>query len=244
MGTSPRRDEQEDLAQRRYVGELFHNIVPRYDLMNTLMTGGLHHRWRRATAKIATRDLEGVALDVAAGTGDLTLALAAAPGIRRAVGLDLVPLMLERARAKAFRKGDGGQCSFMVGDALSLPYLDDTFACATTAWGLRNMPDLTACLAEMVRVVKPGGRVVSLESFPMRKGPMKLVVPFLFHKLVPLMGQLVAGQREAYTYLPRSVEGFLTVEEMARKFEEAGLVDVGYSRRGLGAVALHWGTVP
>ena len=78
----------------------------------------------------------------------------------------------------------------------------------------------------------------------MRKGPMKLVVPFLFHRLVPLMGQLVAGQREAYTYLPRSVEGFLTVEEMASRFEEAGLVDVGYARRGFGAVALHWGTVP
>ncbi len=226
------------------MGELFHNIVPRYDLMNTLMTGGMHHRWRRDAARIATRDLEGTSLDVAAGTGDLTLALAASPGISHAVGLDLVPLMLERARAKASRKRDGGRCSFMVGDALSLPYPDDTFACATTAWGLRNMPDLSSCLAEMVRVVKPGGRVVSLESFPVRKGPMKLVVPFLFHRLVPLMGQLVAGQRDAYTYLPRSVEGFLTVEEMASRFEEAGLVDVGYALRGFGAVALHWGTVP
>ena len=132
----------------------------------------------------------------------------------------------------------------MVGDALSLPYPDDTFVCATTAWGLRNMPDLDGCLGEMVRVVKPGGMVVSLESFPVRKGAMKLVVPLLFHRLVPLLGHLVAGQREAYTYLPKSVEGFLTVEEMACRFEEAGLMDVGYVRRGFGAVALHWGTAP
>lgn len=243
MGSPQRRDEQEALAQRRYVGELFHNIVPRYDLMNTLMTGGLHHRWRRAVVKRATLGLEGVALDVAAGTGDLTLALADAPGISHVVGLDLVPLMLYTAMSKASRKDRGARCSFMVGDALSLPYLDDTFACATTAWGLRNMPDLDNCLSEMVRVVKPGGRVVSLESFPVRRGPIRLVVPLLFHRLVPLLGHLVAGQREAYTYLPRSVEGFLTVEEMAHRFEGAGLVDVGYAHRGFGAVALHWGTV-
>ncbi len=243
MGSPPRRNEQESLDQRRYVGELFHNIVPRYDLMNTLMTGGLHHRWRRAVVRKATQGLEGVALDVAAGTGDLTLALADAPGISQVVGLDLVPLMLDSARSKAARRGREDLCSFMVGDALSLPFPDDTFACAATAWGLRNMPDLGSCLSEMVRVVKPGGRVVSLESFRVRKGAMKLVVPLLFHRLVPLLGHLVAGQREAYTYLPRSVEAFLTVEEMARRFEEAGLVNVGYARRGLGAVALHWGTV-
>ena len=244
MGSPSRRDEQDALSHRRYVGELFRNIVPRYDLMNTLMTGGMHHRWRRAAVRKATQGLEGVALDVAAGTGDLTLALADAPGISHVVGLDLVSQMLDTARSKAARRGRGDLCSFMVGDALSLPYPDDTFVCATTAWGLRNMPDLDGCLGEMVRVVKPGGMVVSLESFPVRKGAMKLVVPLLFHRLVPLLGHLVAGQREAYTYLPKSVEGFLTVEEMACRFEEAGLMDVGYVRRGFGAVALHWGTAP
>ena len=231
-------------AQRRYVGDMFTRIVPRYDLMNTLMTGGMHHRWRNAAARIATKGLEGEALDVASGTGDLTFALAASPGIHRAVGLDLLPEMLIRGEAKSAKKKSGNRTSFVVGDALSLPYPDDSFICATSAWGLRNMPDLRRGLEEMVRVAKPGGRVVSLESMPVRKGLMRVPFRLFFHLLVPLLGQLVGGDRAAYTYLPRSVERFFTPTELVRQFEMAGLKDVGYLSRGFGAVAIHWGTVP
>ena len=231
-------------AQRRYIGELFHSIVPHYDLMNTLMTGGMHHRWRKTAAKIATSGLEGIAADIASGTGDLTFALAESEGIRHAVGLDLVPLMSDRARAKSAKKMLKDRSSFLVGDALSLPYPDNTFICAASAWGLRNMPDLSAGLAELVRVVKPGGRVVSLESFPVRGGAMNLPFRFFFHRVVPVLGQVIAGHRAAYTYLPRSVEGFLTPQAMVSRFEDAGLINVGHLPRGFGAVGIHWGTVP
>ena len=231
-------------AKRRYVADLFSRITPRYDLMNTVMTAGMHHRWRKTAAAIATRGLEGVALDVATGTGDLSFVLGRARGIGTTVGLDLVPAMISRARSKARSRGLQGRAHFMAGDALSLPFRDDTFACVTSAWGLRNMPDLRGSLEEMVRVARPGGRVVSLESVPVEGGPFRPVFRLFFHSMVPLMGQLIGGDREAYTYLPRSVDGFLSVDALARLFEDVGLEDVGYRRLGFGAVAVHWGTNP
>lgn len=230
-------------ARRRYVAQMFARIAPRYDLMNTLMTAGMHHRWRNAAAASATHGLEGTALDVATGTGDLALALARQRGIQRTIGLDILPEMVGRARIKAGSKELDGIAQFMVGDALSLPFPDDSFACAASGWGLRNMPDVRGALEELVRVVRPGGKVVSLESMPVRGGPLRLPFRLFFHQIVPLMGQLVAGDRAAYTYLPQSVEGFLSAEDMARLFREVGLADVGYRRMGLGAVAVHWGTV-
>ena len=235
-------------ARRQYVADLFARIVPRYDLMNTLMTGGLHHRWRRLAVSMATRDLDiaagnGTALDVATGTGDLALAFVRHTRIQRVVGLDLVPAMVSRARSKARSWGPGGRVRFAVGDALFLPFADDSFVCAGSAWGLRNMPDLAGALAEMVRVVRPGGRVVSLESVPVEGGPLRPLFKPFFHHVVPLMGQLIGGDRAAYTYLPQSVERFLTVAGLAQAFEQAGLEDVGHRRVGMGAVAIHWGTV-
>ena len=234
-------------ARRRFVGEMFGRIARRYDLMNTLMTAGMHHRWRKVAVEAAirglTQDSSAVALDVATGTGDLAFSLARATGVAQVVGLDLLPEMVSRARAKATPRALDGRVRFMVGDSLSLPFPDDSFACATSGWGLRNMPDVQRSVEEMARVVKPGGRVVSLESMPVSSGVLSPVFRFFFHHLVPLMGQLVAGDRAAYTYLPRSIEGFLTVDALARLFQAAGLQDVGYRKLALGAVAVHWGTV-
>ena len=231
-------------TRRRYVADLFARIAPRYDLMNTLMTAGLHHRWRGVVARAATQGIEGAALDVATGTGDLAFTLAAAQGTNKVVGLDFLPEMIVRARAKARSREVESRVQFTMGDALSLPFADGTFACATSAWGLRNLPDLRRSLEEMVRVVRSGGRVASLESMPLGWGPVRPFFRLGFHYLVPLMGQLIAGDRAAYTYLPRSVDRFLSVEELARLFEEVGLVEVGYVRIALGAVAVHWGTKP
>ncbi len=228
-------------VKRRYVADLFTRIAPRYDLMNTLMTGGMHHRWRKIATAVATRGLEGVALDVATGTGDLAFAVAGVPGISRVIGIDLLPEMVERAKSKSRARKPDIKVQFIVGDALSLPFPDNTFICATSAWGLRNMPDPKLALREMLRVVMPGGNVVSLESMPVQSGLFQLPFRLFFHHMVPLMGQLVARDREAYTYLPRSVDGFLSVDALARLFENVGLKGVGYTRMGLGAVAIHWG---
>lgn len=231
--------------KRRYVAEMFARISPRYDLMNSLMTGGLHHRWKRETARFTAAGLNGAALDVATGTGDLAFALARCPGIEHAVGVDLLSEMLTIARGKPSMQDDGASpVAFLMADALRLPFADDTFVCATAGFSLRNMADVPAAIAEMARVVSPGGRVTTLELTPMPPGIRAALGRVYFHQFVPLMGQIVAGDRTAYTYLPSSVDYFLTAEGLAEVYRQAGLVNVGYRRLGLGGVALHHGEKP
>jgi demethylmenaquinone methyltransferase/2-methoxy-6-polyprenyl-1,4-benzoquinol methylase len=231
-------------AKQQYVADLFARISRRYDLMNTLMTGGMHHYWKRRTARFTARGLQGKALDVATGTGDLALALSHRPGIVQSVGVDLLPEMLSLAQNKAGAKRNGNRPSFIAGDALCLPFPDNAFACATAGFSLRNLPDLPLALAEMVRVVRPGGRVTTLELTPLTKGVRARIFRLYFHRLVPLMGQLVAGERSAYTYLPQSVDYFLEADNLAHLFRQSGLVDVGYIKLGLGTVAIHFGRKP
>jgi len=231
--------------KRQYVAEMFARISPRYDLMNSLMTGGLHHRWKRETARFTAAGLSGAALDVATGTGDLAFALARCPGIVRAVGVDLLSEMLTIAVDKPeTRDAKVAPTTFAMGDALRLPFADNTFVCATAGFSLRNMADVPAAIAEMARVVSPGGRVTTLELTPMPPGIRAALGRLYFHRFVPLMGQLVAGDRTAYTYLPSSVDYFLTAEDLAEVYRDAGLVNVGYRRLGLGGVALHYGEKP
>ena len=225
--------------RRAYVRELFARIARRYDLMNTLMTGGMHYRWRTQAARIAATGPPGIALDIATGTGDFALALDRQPGIQSVVGLDIVPQMVQMARSKS-----KDRLNLVVGDALSLPFPDDTFCCATSGFGLRNMPDVHATLAELARVVQPGGKVVILEIIPLREdSPLRPLFRPYFHWLVPLAGQLVAGDRRAYTYLPRSVDRFLTREGVRELFGAAGLQDTGSRLLAFGTVAIHWGVV-
>ena len=234
-------------SKRQYVAGMFARIAGRYDLMNDLMTAGLHRRWKQKTAQVSSYGLQGKALDVATGTGDLVFALARCPGIDQAVGVDLLPQMVTAARKKAREKRLGGRTTWVLGDALQLPFPEGTFACATAGFSLRNMADpdgITGALAEMVRVVKPGGRITALELSPMPGGPKSFLIRWCFHHLVPLMGQIVAGDRTAYTYLPQSVDRFLGADHLASLLRDLGLTGVGYCRLGFGAVALHWGDRP
>jgi demethylmenaquinone methyltransferase/2-methoxy-6-polyprenyl-1,4-benzoquinol methylase len=231
--------------KRRYVAEMFARISPRYDLMNSLMTGGLHHRWKRATARTTAGSAAGAALDVASGTGDLAFALADCSNVTEVVGVDLLSEMLTIANRRRARNSGGGQnIQFVQGDALQLPFPDDAFIGATAGFSLRNMPDVPSAIREMARVVTPGGRVTTLELTPMPPGIVSGMGRFYFHRLVPLMGQLIAGDRTAYTYLPDSVDYFLTADGLADVFRQAGLVGVGYRHLGLGGVALHFGDKP
>ena len=225
--------------KRRYVADLFTRISRRYDLMNTLMTFGMDRRWRRAAAKVATEGLEGPALDVASGTGGLALELGRIRDSTRVVGLDLLEPMVSLAAKKA---GHSTRVTFVVGDALSLPFPDDTFSCVTSGFSLRNMPDLESSLREMVRVVRPGGRVLSLETMPVDKGLLRPLTQSYFRRVVPLVGSLIAGDRAAYTYLPQSVDRFLSPQSLAQLFEAVGLEGVGRRSLALGSVHIHWGT--
>lgn len=229
--------------RQRYVADLFSRISGRYDLMNDIMTLGMHRGWKRKTAAIATQDSTGAALDVSTGTGDLAFQLARTSGITRTVALDLLPRMVSLARQK--RDSDLPIApSFIVGDALSLPFPSNTFACSTAGFSLRNMPDVRQAIAEMARVVRPGGRVALLELSPMESGIKARLFRLYFHRLVPLIGGIIAGDRTAYAYLPQSVDTFIEARELADILRDAGLAGVGYRRLGFGTVCIHWGDKP
>ena len=231
-------------SKQRYVANMFARIAGRYDLMNTLMTGGLHLRWKRKTARFTSRGLTGSALDIATGTGDLAFSLARCPGIIHTVGVDFLPEMISLARSKAKTKGLSGKTSLLVGDAHSLPFSDGEFCCTTAGFSLRNMSNLDQALSEMVRVVRPGGRVGTLELTPLPPGRLAGPIRFYSQRLVPAMGGLVTGDRAAYTYLPESVGYFREAAELSASLTRLGLVNVGYLKLGFGSVTLHWGEKP
>ncbi len=228
----------------RYVEAMFTRISRRYDLLNTLMTGGMHYRWKARATAIAARGQEGLGLDVATGTGDLAFSLAGRPGIRAVAALDFSPGMLRVALGKAGKRRTGDKVSFVWGDAMELPFAKNTFAAVTTSFSLRNVADVPQVLREVRRVLKPGGRFVILEMTPLAPGPFNRLFRLYFHGFVPWMGRLVAGEREAYTYLPRSVDIFMTAQELAGAMREAGFSDVRYRKAALGTVALHTGVKP
>ena len=233
--------ELRGLEKQRYVAELFSRISGRYDLMNDLMTLGLHRRWKRWVTKMATHNLEGLAIDVSSGTGDLALELAKRPEICHTVGLDLLLEMTSRANRKISSRGMSKDITMMSGDSLSLPFSDNSFACATAGFSLRNMPDIEKALSEMVRVIRPGGRVAILELSPMRPSLKSTLFRPVFHYLVPLVGRLVAGDHSAYSYLPKSVDYFLDADRLASILTGLGLDKVKYQHFGFGTVAVHWG---
>ncbi len=221
------------------VRAMFARIVPRYDLMNALMTGGLDRRWRDAAASAAV-PAGRLALDVGAGTGDLAFALVRA-GAARVVGVDFCEEMLVVARAKARALGLERVTSFIVADALKLPFPDRSFDCVTSAFLLRNVASLRDALAEMTRTLKPGGRLVCLEiTHPPE--PFASIFGLYFRHVIPLLGTLVTGEGAAYRYLPASLAPLPDARRLAMLLAEAGLADVSYRRLGLGTVALHVGT--
>jgi demethylmenaquinone methyltransferase / 2-methoxy-6-polyprenyl-1,4-benzoquinol methylase len=223
---------------------MFDRIAGVYDRMNGLMTAGLHHAWRRRAADLAALEPGGRALDVATGTGDLAFELASrvAPG-GEVIGTDFSERMLELARAKAaaFPVGDGVR--FEAANALALPYGDGEFDAATVGFGARNFAELDRGLAEMTRVVRPGGRVVVLEITTPRRPPLSTFFELWFDRAVPALGHL-AGDPAAYTYLPSSVRRFPGPEELAAAMWSCGLREIRFLITGGGIIALHVGSVP
>jgi demethylmenaquinone methyltransferase/2-methoxy-6-polyprenyl-1,4-benzoquinol methylase len=223
------------------VRAMFDRIAGVYDAMNSVMTAGLHHRWRARAADLARLGPGGRALDVATGTGDLALELARRVGAEgEVVGCDFSERMLELGRAKAGPAG--ARVRFEAANALALPYRDDGFDAATVGFGARNFADLERGLWEMVRVVRPGGRVVVLEITTPRRPPLSWFFALWFDRLVPLLGRL-AGDSAAYSYLPSSVRRFPGPEELAEVLARSGLSEVRWILTAGGTIALHSGTV-
>ena len=219
---------------------MFDRIAGVYDLMNTAMTAGLHHRWRERAADRAELKPGDSALDVCCGTGDLALALAPRVGVQGSViGCDFSQPMLELARRKAADR-ESSQVSFEWADALDLPYEDARFDAVTVGFGVRNLADLQAGLAEMARVLRPGGRLVILEITQPRRPPLSVFFSLWFDRAVPLLGAL-AGDRAAYTYLPESVKRFPPPEGLAAGMDEAGFEGIRYTLLAGGIIAIHSG---
>lgn len=213
------------------VRSMFDRIAPVYDVMNRVMTAGLDQRWRRETVEAVVRPGDRV-LDACCGTGDLAAAALKA-GAGDVVGLDFSPRMLERARAKQ------QLVTWLDGDVMAMPFADADFDSATVGFGVRNVSDLSAALAELRRVLKPGGRLGILEITT----PTGILAPFYrlwFDRIVPLLGKLLRGG-SAYTYLPASVRRFPGPDELARVMRDGGFEQVAYRTFAGGIVALHTG---
>ena len=219
---------------------MFDRIAGLYDRMNSVMTAGLHHEWRRRAADLANLSPGDRALDVATGTGDLALELTTrvAPG-GEVVGVDFSEKMLELARAKAGPRG--AHVRFESGNALSLGYADGEFDASTVGFGARNFSDLDRGLAEMARVVRPGGRVVVLEITTPQRPPLSTFFELWFDHAIPALGRAVDSQ--AYSYLPSSVKRFPGPEELASVMWRCGLREIRYVLTAGGIIALHVGVV-
>ena len=237
----PTTVEQEAFAGQ--IRGMFDRIAGIYDLMNSAMTVGLHHRWRERAADLAELEAGDSALDVCCGTGDLALELARRTGPEgRVIGSDFSERMLDLAREKATERRTAG-VRFEWGDALSLPYDEGAFDAVTVGFGVRNLADLERGVAELVRVLTPGGRLVILEITQPRRPPLSIFFSVWFDRAVPLLGTL-AGDRDAYSYLPDSVKSFPPPEGLALIMDRAGLDGIRYTVLAGGIITIHSGTRP
>jgi demethylmenaquinone methyltransferase/2-methoxy-6-polyprenyl-1,4-benzoquinol methylase len=229
VSTGPRAGTLEEPQVRA----MFDRIAGVYDLMNSVMTAGMHHRWRRRAADLADVAVGDEVLDVATGTGDLAVELASRGA--RVIASDFSEEMLARARAKE------PSIAWEWANAQDLPYQTGRFAAATVGFGARNFSDLQLGVSEMARVVRPGGKVVILEITTPQKPPLSTFFSVWFDHIVPGLGRL-AGDSDAYTYLPNSVKRFPGPEGLAGVMAAAGLRDIRWILTAGGIIAIHVGT--
>ncbi|HEY6108654.1 MAG TPA: class I SAM-dependent methyltransferase, partial [Gemmatimonadales bacterium] len=226
-------------AKRTYVRGMFAAIAPRYDFLNHFLSLNIDRRWRRAAVDRLGWQARpaGRYLDLCAGTMDLAAVLAGRPGFRgRVIGADFVVPMLARGRGKSSRAAPVGA------DALALPFPAASFDGALVGFGVRNLADLDAGLAEAARVLKPGARFVVLEFTTPRFAPLRAAYLFYFQRVLPLIGRAVSKHTDAYSYLPESVLAFPDPEALAARFRVAGFRDVRYELLTGGICAVHHGT--
>ena len=231
-------------SKEKFVHEVFESIAPKYDLMNDVLSFRQHKSWRKRTMKRMAMKPGDTAIDLCCGTCDWTIAMAQASGSGRMVGLDFSRNMLERGREKVQDMGLERQIELIEGNAMELPFPDNTFDYATIGFALRNVPDLVKVIEEMQRVVKPGGMVVSLELSKPTWQPFKSIYYFYFQRILPLLGRLLAKRYEQYKWLPESLITFPDHKELARIFRDCGLERVEARPFTGGIAALQLGIKP
>lgn len=229
-------------SKQRKVHAVFEDIAPKYDFMNSVISFRRHKAWRKFTMRKMNVQPGQTALDLCCGTADWTISLAKASGTGKTVGLDFSRNMLDVGQTKVDKAGLSRQIELVQGNAMALPFPDDTFDFVTIGFGLRNVPDYEQVLREMRRVVKPGGKVVCLEMSKPTWQPFKSIYYFYFEKVMPLVSKLLVRKYEQYSWLPESLVSFPDLQALAEMFRGVGLRDVkAYPFFG-GVAALHIGT--
>jgi demethylmenaquinone methyltransferase/2-methoxy-6-polyprenyl-1,4-benzoquinol methylase len=226
----------------RYVQDMFGRIARRYNLMNRLMTFGQDQRWRRFVVKQARLPDGGVLLDLATGTGDIAFEAVKKSSDVNVVGADFsLPMMVVGQQQPL-----GHRVAWCGADAMHLPFPSNTFDAVTSGYLLRNVIDIDRTLKEQLRVLKPGGRIVVLDSSPPRQNILKPFINLHLKYGIPLLGRLVAGKdaADAYRYLPESTQAFKTPKDLANLMREAGIVNVSFQMFMVGTIAIHWGEKP
>ncbi len=230
---------QSSEERRRYVQDVFRRIAPRYDLMNRLMTFGQDQAWRREVIRRAGLFAGARLLDLGAGTGDLGReALRQAP--------DCLPVLADFSLGMmhAGRQRPHSPADWSAADALQLPFASGRFDVVVSGYLLRNVTDVGAALQEQFRILKPGGRLVALDTTRPTRSVLSPFVWAHMHWVIPALGWLLSRQRDAYQYLPNSTESFLRAEDLALRLNAAGFRRVGFRRLNFGTIAIHWGEKP
>ena len=217
-----------------YVQKMFTQVAKRYDLMNRLMTGGQDIRWRRMVIKLARIDNSSALLDLGTGTGDIAREATTQFPQARVIASDFTHEMMRVGKKIS-------ALNFSTADALKLPFKDSSFDAVTSGFLMRNVIDLQKALEEQFRMLKPGGRIVILDTTRPKKNILSPFIWVHMHVIIPTLGTLLTGQREAYNYLPDTTEGFVTAEELAARMIAAGFKKVDFKRLMFGTIAIHWG---
>jgi demethylmenaquinone methyltransferase/2-methoxy-6-polyprenyl-1,4-benzoquinol methylase len=243
MTSTPMRDRPSGEPKGAFVREMFATIAPRYDLANRVLTAGLDGRWRRRAIALLAPAPGGRIVDCCCGTGDLAFGLQRADRTLDVTGIDFCRPMLDRAQARAVKEARG-TVRFVEGDVMAMPFEDACFDGATMGFSLRNVVDVDATLREVLRVLRPGARFVSLDVTKAPNRAFKRLFDLYFYGLVPLLGGIVGGSRAAYRYLPNSLTHHPDAAALRERFASAGFARAGYARLMGGSIAIHYGTKP
>ena len=227
-----------DSQRARENQAMFARIAPRYDLMNRLMTAGMDGAWRNELIERAQLSAQSRVLDIGTGTGDIAREILRRYPSSVVAAADYTFEMMYAGKQK------GRALNFNSADALHLPFADETFDAVVSGFLLRNVTDIDAAFREHYRVLKQGGRFVSLDTTRPEKNFFSPFIQFHLQTIIPTLGKLIAGNGNAYSYLTRSTENFLRAEELAQRAHNAGFRDVGFVRKNFGTIAIHWGLKP
>ena len=222
----------------KFVSNMFNRISGRYDLLNTIMTAGMHYSWRKKATKYLKKSETGMFLDVATGTGDFAFEILNQKIANKVVGLDFSVEMLNIGQIKSEKRNFDKKFVPVVADAHELPFADNSFESITIGFGVRNFVDFSIALEELLRVLVPGGNLVILEIVKPEGKIMSRLFPLYFEKITPRIGSIFAGDREAYTYLPQSVSNFLTSTQLAVLMTKKGFKKPVVKKLAFGTVAI------